>query len=83
MGIGLWAISGVTAFFFARIVPWGRDRRWLIELITALLAAATLGFTATALDFGGWQEPDWRAAAFVCFGTFAAVGAVRALRARR
>jgi hypothetical protein len=36
-----------------------------------------LGVTATALDFGGWNEPDWRAGLFVFLGALAAAGAIR------
>ena len=38
------------------------------------------GLSATALDFGGWGEVDWRAGAFVIFCAFAAIGCSRAIR---
>ncbi|HEX7155443.1 MAG TPA: hypothetical protein VF618_28515 [Thermoanaerobaculia bacterium] len=82
MGIGLWTVSGIVAFLLARIVPWGRTRGWVVELVTALVTAPLLGLLATGLDFGGWQELDWRAGAFVVFGTFAAIGLARSFRPR-
>ncbi len=72
MGLALWLISGVAAFGCARIVPFLRPPRWLAELIASLLTAALLGLVSTALDFGGWNEPDWRAGLFAFFGAFAA-----------
>ena len=80
MGIASWAAASSAALVIARIVPWGRDRRWLPEIVTVLLAGGACGLIATAMDFGGWQEPDWRAALFVLLGAFAAVGVVRGTR---
>jgi uncharacterized membrane protein YeaQ/YmgE (transglycosylase-associated protein family) len=71
------------AFFIARIVPLGRTRPWLAELAAAVVAAMLLGVLATALDFGGWDEPDWRAGIFTFCGSVAAVGIVRALQSRQ
>ena len=48
-----------------------------MELAAAIVTALLLGILATALDFGGWNEADWRAGAFCAFGAFAAAGAVR------
>jgi hypothetical protein len=48
-------------------------------LLVALVASLLAGFTATALDFGGWAEIDWRAGAFVICCAFAGVGSARAL----
>ncbi|HVR37601.1 MAG TPA: hypothetical protein VMU84_00785 [Thermoanaerobaculia bacterium] len=76
MGIVLWLGCGVLAFVVARLVPAARGRTW-IELAVVIAAAAALGLTATALDFGGWRELDWRAGLFVCFGSFAAAGLLR------
>jgi hypothetical protein len=78
LGIALWLGSGVAAWILARIIPLRRGRRRWGELAAALVIALLLGVLATALDFGGWNEPDWRAGVFVFFGTLAGVGVVRA-----
>jgi hypothetical protein len=83
MGTLLWVASGLLAFLVARIIPYGRGQNWSIELTSALAAALALGIVATALDFGGWRELDWRAGMFAFFGAFAASGIVRALAVRR
>jgi hypothetical protein len=83
MGAALWATSALSVFLIARIVPAGRDRGYLTELLVALATALIFGLAATALDFGGWRDPDWRAIAFVICGTAAATGAQRALRLAR
>lgn len=80
MGIGLWLGCGVVAFAVARLVPLARRRPWWAELAVTLVAALALGAGATALDFGGWNEPDWRAGLFAFCGSFAAAGALRALQ---
>jgi fluoride ion exporter CrcB/FEX len=80
VGVGLWFGSGVAAWILARIVPLRRRRGGWGELAAALLAALLLGTLATSLDFGGWNEPDWRAGLFAFFGAFAAAGLVRAVR---
>ena len=80
MGITLWLASGAAAFALARIVPLARQKRWLGELLVSISTALALGTLATALDFGGWQEPDWRAGAFGFFGAVAVVGGARLLR---
>jgi len=81
VGIGLWLGSGVVAWILARIIPRGRRRCRAAELAAAIVTALFLGTLATALDFGGWNEPDWRAGTFCVLGAFAAVGAVRLLAA--
>jgi hypothetical protein len=48
--------------------------------MAAVLIAIAFGLLATYLDFGGWQELDWRAGLFAFFGGLAAVGFTRALR---
>ena len=83
MGAALWVTSALSIFVVARIVPSGRTRSYLIELIVAIAAAVVLGVAATALDFGGWRDPDWRAFAFVLFGTAAATALVRVVRLAR
>ena len=80
MGIVLWATSGCAAFLLARIVPLARRQRWAWELVPAIVTALLAGLVATALDFGGWGEPDWRAGVFALFAAFAAIGVTRAVR---
>lgn len=77
MGSALWLGCGAAAFLFARIVPYLRRRARWPELMTALVTAMLLGVLATALDFGGWREADWRAGVFVFLGAFAATGVTR------
>ena len=83
MGAALWVTSALSLFLIARIIPSGRTRSYLSELLVAVAAAVILGLIATALDFGGWRDPDWRAMAFVALGTAAATGALRAFRLAR
>lgn len=80
MGAALWLGCGVLAFLVARIIPFSRRPLWLPELAVSLAISALLGLVATALDFGGWREPDWRAGAFAGFGALAAIGLVRLAR---
>ena len=83
MGVGVWMVAGGAAWILARFVPPGRLPG--VEAIAAFVAASLAGLGATALDFGGWNEPDWRAALFVFFWAAAALGLVRvfSLRAAR
>jgi uncharacterized protein YgfB (UPF0149 family) len=83
MGAALWVTSALSVFLVARIVPPGRASNYLIELAVAVTAALAFGVLATALDFGGWRDTDWRALVFVLLGTAAATGAQRALRLSR
>jgi len=83
MGAAIWLASALSIFFVARIVPAGRARNYLTELFVAIGAALIFGVIATALDFGGWRDTDWRAALFVLLGVTAATGAQRALRLAR
>jgi hypothetical protein len=78
MGIALWTAGALTLFAAARFVLAGRPKRWIGELITALTSAMLFGLLATFLDFGGWNELDWRAGVFVFFGAAAVVGIARA-----
>jgi hypothetical protein len=80
MGIVLWLACAVAVFFAARYVPFARSATWAGELAAALVSALAFGTAATALDFGGWNEPDWRAALFVLLGSAAIVGSIRLLR---
>lgn len=83
MGAALWVTSALSVFLVARTVPPGRPRGYLTELALVLVSAVLLGFVATALDFGGWRDPDWRAGAFATLGSAAAAGAFRAVRLAR
>ena len=83
MGIVLWAADGVFSFVLARLIPTARKRPWLAELAASILVALLLGLIATAMDFGGWSEPDWRAGLFVVFGSFATIGALRAVQSSK
>jgi len=80
VGVSLWLGGGVAAFVLARIIPLARRKGWVAELSATIVTALVLGFVATALDFGGWNEPDWRAGLFAFFGATAVVGALRAAR---
>ena len=77
MGLALWLAAGAASFGIARIVPFLRQGRWIAELVAAIVTALLLGGAATALDFGGWRVPDWRAGLFTCFGALTAVALVR------
>jgi peptidoglycan/LPS O-acetylase OafA/YrhL len=77
MGLALWLASGTVAFAIARFIPRGRSRKWLGELVVAWIAALLLGVAATALDFGGWGEPDPRAGLACGFAALAIVGILR------
>jgi len=77
MGIALWLLTSVAAFAFARMAPWRRRKVWIGELLVSIAAGLLLGTMATALDFGGWNEPDWRAGLFVFLGALAAAGVFR------
>jgi len=81
MGLGLWIGGGVAAWIIARFVPPGRDGA--SEAVAALAAALAGGTAATALDFGGWNEPDWRAGLFAFCCAAAAVAMVRLARLAR
>ena len=77
MGIAFWAAAGIVAWIVARIVPLGRRRAWLAELLVAVAVALLLGGAATARDFGGWREIGWRAGTFAFLGALAAAGLAR------
>jgi hypothetical protein len=80
VGAALWLLAAVLAFAVARIIPSGRSQRFLTELLLAAGSGLVIGITATALDFGGWREPDWRAAVFDLFGVLAILAVPRLLR---
>ena len=77
MGIAAWLASGGLAVILARIVPAGRPPSPAPEIVIGLFAALAAGLAATALDFGGWAEADWRARLFVFFVAAAALGLLR------
>ena len=77
MGIALWVVCSVAAFLLARMAPWRRRPAWIGELSVSIASGFLLGALATALDFGGWSEPDWRAGLFVFLGALAAAGLFR------
>ena len=79
MGIALWIACAAAVFFAIRNIRFGRPAGWVSELIIVVTSALILGAIATALDFGGWKELDWRAGLFVFFGSSAVAGAVRLL----
>jgi hypothetical protein len=72
-------VSGIFAFLIARIIPFSRQVHWKTELVTAMVAALAAGLAATILDFGGWQDLDWRSAAFAFCVALAGTGVVRAV----
>ena len=80
MGIVLWTGCAALVFGTARFVSHGRAPGWIGELLGALASAGLFGLLATWLDFGGWNEPDWRAGLFVFFGSATFVGVMRMLR---
>jgi hypothetical protein len=79
MGVVLWLACGTAAFVIATIIPHGRSAAYEAEMNASLITAFVLGLVATALDFGGLSEPDWRAGLFAFFGSLAAAGAARFL----
>ena len=83
VGIALWLGCGFAAWIVARVVPFLRLTQWLSELVLSLGAALAAGVGATALDFGGWNEPDWRAGAFAFACALAVIGWFRVARTRR
>ena len=83
MGVALWLACGLVALILARLIPLGRRAAWLAEMAIALVTASFFGIGATALDFGGWNELDWRACLFVVFGSFAGIGAWRAVQSAK
>jgi hypothetical protein len=80
MGIALWMTCAAAVFFTIRRIRFARPDGWIGELFTAIISALVLGGTATALDFGGWNELDWRSGLFVIFGSMAVCGATRIRR---
>lgn len=75
----MWIIAGLGAFAGARLIRAGQPQGWLMEGSLSLIVAVAAGLAATALDFGGWQEPEWRAGAFAFAAAFGAIGLGRAI----
>ena len=85
MGLGLWIVAGFAAFTLARLVPLARQSSPWIELVVAITSAFVCGLGATAMDFGGWAEPDPRAGVFaflVASSTLALIRLILLLRNR-
>ena len=80
MGIALWFSCGIAAVVVARIVPALRHEQLLTDALTGIVTALLAGIAATALDFGGWNEPDWRAGLFALMTALASLGWLRVLR---
>ena len=78
MGVNVWMLAGGAAWFLARFIPAGETRP--AEAVAAFVVANLAGLGATALDFGGWKEPDWRAGVFVFLCVAAALAMVRLVR---
>ena len=79
MGVALWLLCGSAVFAVSRAISMARPQRYTGELLVALVASLSAGLLATALDFGGWAEVDWRAGTFVICCAFASLGCARAL----
>lgn len=77
MGLAVWIVAGVAAWVVARLIPAARVKSWIAELALSIVTASLLGLAATAGDFGGWKEPDWRAGLFTFFGAFTVLGVFR------
>lgn len=77
MGILSWLLAGAIAAFAARFIPFGRRPGWKFETLVTLSSASFGGFIATALDFGGLDEPDPRAWLFAGLVALASLGIVR------
>lgn len=63
VGSASWLAAGFIVFLLCRFVKLRRQRAW-VELSATVPTAFVAGICATALDFGGWSELEWRAALF-------------------
>jgi len=77
MGLVTWLAAGIVVFFLGRRIERARPASSRSELIVALVAALLAGLVATALDFGGWNEMEWRAALFAALVASAAIAISR------
>ncbi|HUF16893.1 MAG TPA: hypothetical protein VMS12_02485 [Thermoanaerobaculia bacterium] len=82
MGAVTWLAGGLLALLLARPIR-PKRRSWKVELLAGGTAAFLAGIVATALDFGGWRELDWRAVTFAFLAAFAAIALLRLALARR
>ena len=82
MGIVLWAACGIAAAIVARIVPVLRQTQWLSDVLLSLLGGVIGGVIATVLDYGGWNELDWRAGVFAFACALAFTGWMRVIKLR-
>lgn len=80
LGLFTWLGAGAAALLIARLLPQGRPAALWLELIVAIIAAVVAGMAATAMDFGGWAEPDARAFAFALAIALAVLAMGRAVR---
>lgn len=76
----MWVVAGAGAFALARLVRAGRAQGWFLEASLGILTAAAAGLAATALDFGGLEEPDWRSGTFAFAVSLAVIGLARVAR---
>lgn len=67
-------------FAVSRVIAPGRPSGFVMELVLVLVAAFCSGLAASALDFGGWAELDWRAGVFVVLCCLAMIGIARSVR---
>lgn len=72
-----WVVVALAATAIARRSAIGVRRRLVLEITVAMLGAMLFGALATARDFGGWAQLDWRSATFAFLGALAAIGAAR------
>lgn len=79
MGFLMWVLAGGAAAAAARLIAVRRPP-WFYEVILGVLSGCIFGIVSTALDFGGWKEPDWRAGLFALFGALAIIGLLRLVR---
>jgi len=82
MGILVWLISGLLACLLCRLIPAARPPGRLVEYVVSCSVATVAGLVATALDFAGWNDPDWRAALFCFLAALAAIAISRIARVR-
>jgi hypothetical protein len=78
--VALWAVAGLVAFAIGRILPSGGALTWAAEVLIAVGAAVVFGLIATAFDFGGWRELEWRAGLFALAGASLILALARAAR---
>ncbi|HEY5611692.1 MAG TPA: hypothetical protein VIL97_10815 [Thermoanaerobaculia bacterium] len=77
MGPVTWLAAGIAAFLLGRRIERARPDASRSELIVALIASLLAGIAATALDFGGWNEVEWRVALFAALIASAAIAISR------